>query len=162
MIFFGFWGMYSGFEFCEGWLDVKKKEYVDSEKYEICVWDWDRFGNIIWEILILNWIWCDNLVLYFYFNVLFFDVWNDKIFFYEKLILGCENVLFVVISFDLYNVQEVDVELLFWKFGLLDDGLLVVEDFVCYYCFIWLGKYQCICCDLGEFFFLIWCIVFKD
>ena len=55
--------MYNGFELCEGRPDAKKKEYADSEKYELTAWDWDRPGNIISEITALNRIRRDNPAL---------------------------------------------------------------------------------------------------
>ena len=39
-------GIYSGFELCEAAAIPGKEEYLNSEKYEIKAWDWDRPGNI--------------------------------------------------------------------------------------------------------------------
>lgn len=158
----GLWGMYSGFELCEGRPDVKKKEYADSEKYEIRAWDWDRPGNIIREISILNRIRRDNPALHSHLNVSFLDAWNDQILFYEKSTPGRENVLLVAVSLDPHNVQEADVELPLWKFGLPDHGSLAVEDLVRHHRFTWSGKYQRIRCDPGEIPFSIWRIAPKD
>ena len=60
----GLWGVYNGFELCEGRPDVKRKEYADSEKYEIRAWDYDRPGNIKPEITMLNRIRRDNSALH--------------------------------------------------------------------------------------------------
>lgn len=158
----GLWGMYSGFELCEGRPDVKKKEYADSEKYEIRAWDWDRPGNIIREISILNRIRRDNPAMHSHLSVTFLDAWNDKILFFEKATPGRENVLLVAVSFDPHNVQEADVELPLWKFGLPDHGSLAVEDLVRHHRFTWSGKYQRIRCDPGELPFSIWRIAPKD
>src|SRR3546814_9637978 len=40
------YGIYNGFELCEGRPVPGKEEYLDSEKYEIKAWDYDRPGNI--------------------------------------------------------------------------------------------------------------------
>ena len=40
----GLWGVYNGFELCEGTPLPGREEYKDSEKYQIRVWDWDRPG----------------------------------------------------------------------------------------------------------------------
>ena len=40
------YGVYSGFELLEHEPIPGKEEYLDSEKYEIKVRDWDRPGNI--------------------------------------------------------------------------------------------------------------------
>ena len=50
----GLWGVYNGFELCEGAPLPGREEYLDSEKYQIRVWDWDRPGNIVPEITALN------------------------------------------------------------------------------------------------------------
>ncbi|WP_134499694.1 maltotransferase domain-containing protein [Microvirga pakistanensis] len=158
----GLWGMYSGFELCEGRPDVKKKEYADSEKYEIRAWDWDRPGNIINEISILNRIRRDNPALHSHLNISLLNAWNDKVLFFEKATPGRENVLLVAVSVDPHNVQEADVELPLWKFGLPDHGTLAVEDLVRHHRFSWTGKYQRIRCDPAEIPFSIWRVAPKD
>ena len=40
------YGIYNGFELCEATPIPGKEEYLNSEKYEYKVWDWDRPGNI--------------------------------------------------------------------------------------------------------------------
>ncbi len=54
----GLWGMYSGFELCESApfvLNGKvREEYLDSEKYQLRVRDWQQPGNIVAEISRLN------------------------------------------------------------------------------------------------------------
>src|SRR5581483_4571887 len=40
----GLWGLYSGFELCEGAPLPGREEYINSEKYEIRAWDWQRPG----------------------------------------------------------------------------------------------------------------------
>ena len=42
----GNYGVYSGFELCEATPVPGKEEYLNSEKFEIKAWDWDRPGNI--------------------------------------------------------------------------------------------------------------------
>ncbi|MBV8652898.1 MAG: DUF3416 domain-containing protein, partial [Alphaproteobacteria bacterium] len=48
------YGIYNGFELCEGTPIPNSEEYLHSEKYEYKVWDWDRPGNIKDEIAALN------------------------------------------------------------------------------------------------------------
>ncbi len=50
----GLWGMYNGFELCEATPVPGREEYLNSEKYEIKAWDYDRPGNIVAEISQLN------------------------------------------------------------------------------------------------------------
>jgi starch synthase (maltosyl-transferring) len=158
----GLWGMYSGFELCEGRPDAKKKEYADSEKYEIRAWDWNRAGNIIGEISSLNRIRRDNPALHSHHGVTFLNAWNDNILFFEKATPGRENVLLIAISLDPHNVQEADVELPLWHFGLPDHGSLAVEDLMRHQRFTWTGKIQRVRCDPGELPFSIWRVAPKD
>ena len=50
----GLWGMYSGFELCEAAPLPGREEYLNSEKYEIRVRDFDAPGNVTAEIAKLN------------------------------------------------------------------------------------------------------------
>ena len=40
------YGIYNSFELCENTAIPGREEYLNSEKYEYKVWDWDREGNI--------------------------------------------------------------------------------------------------------------------
>ncbi len=42
----GVYGIYNGFELCEGTAIPNSEDYLHSEKYQYKVWDWDRPGNI--------------------------------------------------------------------------------------------------------------------
>ena len=157
----GLWGMYNGFELCEGRPDVKRKEYADSEKYEIRAWDWDRPGNIIAEISALNRLRRDNPALHTHHGITFLPAYNDNVLFYEKATPERENVVMVAVSLDPHNVQEADLEIPLWKFGLPDSGSLMVEDLVRGEHFTWTGKYQHVRCDPGEMPFSIWRVASK-
>jgi starch synthase (maltosyl-transferring) len=65
------YGIYSGFELCEGTPVPGKEEYLDSEKYEIKAWDWDREGNIRPLIRRLNQVRRENAALQEYDNLRF-------------------------------------------------------------------------------------------
>ena len=40
------WGVYSGFELGDATPIPGKEEYLNSEKYQLKAWDWDRPGSI--------------------------------------------------------------------------------------------------------------------
>ena len=151
----GLWGVYSGFELCEGRPDPQKKEYANSEKYEIRAWDWDRPGNIVAEIAALNRIRRENPALHTHFGLSFLNAWNDKVMFFEKANPGRENVILVAISLDPYAPQEADVELPLWKFGRSDDGALMAVDLMRGGAFSWTGKHQRVRLD-PDMPFAIW------
>ncbi|AGS26307.1 alpha-1,4-glucan--maltose-1-phosphate maltosyltransferase [Rhizobium etli] len=138
----GLWGVYNGFELCEGRPDAKRKEYADSEKYEIRAWDYDRPGNIIAEIRMLNRIRNENTALHSHLGLTLLNAWNDNILFFEKASRARDNVLLIAISLDPYNFQESDIELPLWKWSLDDGGALDAEDLVTGHRFRWNGKRQ--------------------
>jgi starch synthase (maltosyl-transferring) len=152
----GLWGMYNGFELCEGRPDLQRKEYADSEKYEIRAWDWLRPGNIIAEITALNRIRRENPALHSHLGLSFLDAWNANIIFFEKATPGRENVLLVAVNLDPHGTQEADIEIPLWKFDLPDHGAAPVEDLMRGHQFVWTGKYQRIRLDPGELPFSIW------
>ncbi|MCO5730215.1 maltotransferase domain-containing protein [Rhizobium sp. SSA_523] len=138
----GLWGVYNGFELCEGRPDAKRKEYADSEKYEIRAWDYDRPGNIKAEIAMLNRIRRDNPALHSHLGLRPLIAFNDNIMFFEKASPGRENVLLIGVSLDPHNAQEADVEIPLWSWNLPDNGALTMEDLVTGSSFVATGKWQ--------------------
>lgn len=153
----GLWGMYSGFELCEGRPDAKRKEYADSEKYQLTAWDWDRPGNIIAEIGQLNRIRRDNPALHSHLGVAFRPAYNDNILLFTKQTPGRDNVLLIAINLDPTQAQEADIELPLYEFGLHDGATIGVDDLMNGARFAWTGKHQRIRLDPnGGLPFSIW------
>ncbi|WP_202865604.1 alpha-1,4-glucan--maltose-1-phosphate maltosyltransferase [Pigmentiphaga sp. H8] len=138
----GSWGMYSGFELCEGTPVPGKEEYLDSEKYEIRAWDWSRPGNIVAEIGVLNRIRRDNPALHLHTGTGFLNTDNDQVLAYTRTTPERDNVVLVVVNLDPHGAQGANVELPLWEFGLPDDGTLHAEDLLRGYRFDWRGKMQ--------------------
>jgi starch synthase (maltosyl-transferring) len=151
----GLWGVYNGFELCEGEPDSQRKEYANSEKYEIRAWDWDRPGNIIGEITALNRIRRENPALHSHLGLSFQNAWNDHVLFFEKATSDRQNVVLVAISLDPLTAQEADIEIPLWKFGLPDHDTLRAEDLMREREIVWNGKHQRIRLD-PELPFAIW------
>lgn len=152
----GLWGMYNGFELCEGRPDQKKKEYADSEKYQLYVWDWDRPGNIIREITRLNRIRRDNPALQSHLGITFRQAFNDNVLLFQKATQARDNVLLIAVSLDPYGVQEADIEIPLWEWGLPDHGTIGVQDLMDEHRFTWTGKRQRIRLDPGQLPFSVW------
>lgn len=133
----GLWGMYSGFELCEAAPIPGKEEYLDSEKYEIRVWDWERPGNIIHEITVLNRIRAQNPALQSHLGLRFLHASNDNILAFLKTTepadvhhrLG-DNVVIVVINLDPYAAHEAALDVPLWELGLPDHARFEVDDLV--------------------------------
>ena len=113
----GLWGVYSGFELCEGTPLVDgKEEYLDSEKYVIRAWDWDRPGNITAEIAVLNAIRRANPALQTHLGITFLNCPNDQILLFEKATPDRSNVVLVAINLDPRNQQSGPIDLPFWRY----------------------------------------------
>ena len=153
----GLWGVYNGFELCEATpIKEGKEEYLDSEKYEIKVWDHDRPGNIIPEITRLNAIRRANPALHSHLGVTFHNAWNDNILYYAKANPDRSNVLLVAVSLDPSGPQEAEYELPLWEWGLPDHGTLEVEDLMRGHRFTLTGKAQRMRLDPADLPFAIW------
>jgi starch synthase (maltosyl-transferring) len=103
----GLWGVYSGFELCEAAALPGREEYLDSEKYEIRAWDWQRPGNIIDIITRLNAARRANPALHSHLNVQFLPSSDPDVLVFIKSVPG--NTVLVAVSFDPFNARETDI-----------------------------------------------------
>ena len=151
----GLWGVYNGFELCEGAAIPGKEEYINSEKYEIKAWDHDRPGNIVPEITRLNAIRRANAALQTHLGVEFLNAFNDQVlYFLKKTPDG--NAILAAISLDPFNAQGAQIEIPLWRFGLPDHGALAAEDLMRDHKFVWHGKMQSVWLNPYEIPFCIW------
>lgn len=146
----GLWGMYNGFELCEGTPVPGKEDYLDSEKYEIRAWDYQRPGNIVAEITQLNTLRRNNPALQTHKGIRFHAADNDRVIAYTKATPERDNVVLVVINLDPYAAQGAWLELPLWEFGLPDDGALHAEDLLHGHRFTWYGKRQFVQLEPGQ------------
>ncbi|HEY6432008.1 MAG TPA: maltotransferase domain-containing protein [Acetobacteraceae bacterium] len=152
----GLWGMYSGFELCEAAPLPGREEYLDSEKYQLRVRDWHQPGNIAAEIAALNRVRCANPALQSHLGVRFYNAFNDQVILFGKMGTGHAAMILVAISFDPHHVQEADIEIPLWEWGLSDNASVAAEDLMRNHRFIWSGKRQRVRLDPNEMPFCIW------
>ncbi|MDE1182078.1 maltotransferase domain-containing protein [Paraburkholderia sp.] len=155
----GLWGVYSGFELCEAAALPNSEEYLDSEKYQLRAWDWNRPGNIVGEITALNRIRRANPALHSHLGVTFLPAHNENILFFEKATPARDNVIVVAINLDPFNEQGADVELswaTFQHWHLHDQAALEVTDQMTGARFEWHGRWQHIRLNPGAMPFAIW------
>jgi len=138
----GLWGMYSGYEICESAPLAGREEYLDSEKYQIRVRDYEQEGNIVAEIACLNRIRKENPALQTHLGFEAYNAWNDNIFLFGKRTSDLSNFILVAVNLDPYNAQETHLEIPLWEFGLPDDAALEVEDLMNGESWTWRGKTQ--------------------
>jgi starch synthase (maltosyl-transferring) len=156
----GLWGVYNGFELCEGQGVPNKEEYFDSEKYRIKAWDWERPGNIVNEITLLNRIRRENRAFHSHLGIRFLNCSDEGILYFAKATLHegrfSDNVVLVAIGLDPNFSHDADIEVPLWEFGMDDNGSVEVEDLVRGHRFVWQGKMQRIRIDPHEMPFSIW------
>ncbi len=138
----GLWGVYSGFELCEATPLPGREEYLDSEKYQLRAWDWDRPGNIVPEISRLNQIRAANPALHSHLGLTFLTARNDAVMVFEKASQDRANVLLIAVSLDPFSAQEAWFELPLWRWGLPDDAALTGVDLFTNDTVHWQGKWQ--------------------
>jgi starch synthase (maltosyl-transferring) len=100
------YGIYSGFELCEHEAVPGTEEYLNSEKFEVKVRDWQAPGNIREYIARVNTIRRENRALQELTNLRFLPAGNDQILFYAKSDAARENVLLIAVNMDPHHAQE--------------------------------------------------------
>lgn len=124
------WGMYAGFELYEHRpLREGAEEYLDSEKYEIKVRDWDAATKkkltLAPFITLLNQIRRENVALQRLRNLRFHHCENDQIIAFSKR--EGENLILIVINLDPSFAQETTVHWDFDALGLERDNFQVTD-----------------------------------
>ncbi len=122
------YGIYNGFELCEATPIPGKEEYLNSEKYDYKVWDWDRPGNIKDFITRINLIRRENPALHELENLRFYPADDDNILFYGKMTPGRGNMVFIAVNLDPFDVHEAELSFPVGDMGLGEgDTYQVVE-----------------------------------
>jgi starch synthase (maltosyl-transferring) len=135
------YGIYSGYELCEN-VAVRpgSEEYLDSEKYQIRVRDWNAPRNIKELIARVNQIRRAHHALHFNEGLRFHKTDNSALLWFSKTVPtgGPSGVsaplrrrgdrVFVVANTDPHNVQHGWIEVPVWDLGLGHDATYVVED----------------------------------
>ncbi len=152
----GLWGVYSGFELCESTPLPGKEEYLDSEKYEIRAWDWDRPGNIVAEISALNRIRRRNPALQTHLGIKFISASNENVTAFIKSTPERDNVILVAINLDPFHAHEAWIEIPLWEWSLPDNAGIDVEDLIGGSKFRWQGKGGTIRLDPYELPYVVW------
>ena len=147
----GAYGIYNGFELCENtpisgpaetiaspdpeFVElygttpvVRREEYLDSEKYQYKVWDWDRPGNIKEDIRIVNQFRRDNPALQEFLNLRFLDSTDPDVLVYAKTSADASNTVIVAVNLDPHAAHESDIDLPLGEFGLAGDAEFSLEE----------------------------------
>jgi starch synthase (maltosyl-transferring) len=150
------YGIYNGFELCEATPMPGKEEYLNSEKYEIRAWDWDRPGNIRPDIAFLNQLRRDQPALRQFTNLKFYNAWNDAVLYYGKRTEDLSNFLLFAVNLDPHHAQGANFEVPLWEFGLPDEATIEAVDLVTGQPFAWHGKLQHMWLDPHQRPYMVW------
>ncbi len=112
------YGLYSGYELCENRALPGKEEYLDSEKYEFKVWDWDRPGNLVEYVTAVNRIRRENSALQELDALEFYDADNDQMLFYGKRTPDGRNIVLIAVNLNPFQTQAAQVRIPIASFGI--------------------------------------------
>ncbi|WP_255448461.1 maltotransferase domain-containing protein [Telmatospirillum sp. J64-1] len=134
------YGIYNGYELCENAAIPGKEEYLNSEKYEYKVWDWDRPGNIKDEIRKVNLIRRDNPALHEFENTRFYQADDDNILFYGKMTHDRSNMIFVAVNLDPFDPHEAVLHFPLEEMGVPPGETFEVEELLTGRRHLWRGE----------------------
>jgi starch synthase (maltosyl-transferring) len=143
------YGIYSGYELCENTPVPGKEEYLNSEKYEYKVWDWDRPGNIAEYIGKLNAIRREHPALHEYDNLRFIETSDDQVLAYYKATPDLQDVVLVIVNLDPFHAHESQFRLPLDRLQLPWDAQLRAQELFTGETFIWTGSEQSVRLDPG-------------
>jgi starch synthase (maltosyl-transferring) len=135
------YGIYSGFELCENRAVPGTEEYVDSEKYQIRRWDWNRPGHIKELIARVNTIRRENQALHGNRGLRFHRTDNDQIICYSKRTSDGASTIVTIVNLDPFRMQHGWVELPVAEWGLAQ-GRYEVDDLLTDERFRWRGAWN--------------------
>jgi len=139
------YGIYSGYELCENRALPDTEEYLDSEKYEIRVRDWDAPGHIKADVARLNRIRRENRALQESRNLRFYESDDENVLFYGKR--SGENVVLVAVNLDPFEPHTALLRLPLDELGIGADERFEVEELLGQARHLWRGEAQRVTLD---------------
>lgn len=142
------YGIYGpSFELAENQAFPGKEEYLNSEKYEIKHWDWDKGERIRNLISDLNRIRQLNPAFHDFKNTRFCQVDNDYLLFYMKTMDNISDTFFVVINLDPFHIQSGQMHIPVSELGISRVQPYLLEDQLNGERFVFSGESNCISID---------------
>ncbi len=122
------YGIYNGFELCEGTPVPGKEEYLNSEKYDYKVWDWDRPGHIKPYIKQLNDLRRACPQLQTSLGLRFHALEDDRILFFSRNRPGERGIVWIAIMLDPAGYAELTLTLPIAEYGFAGSPRLAVTE----------------------------------
>jgi starch synthase (maltosyl-transferring) len=134
------YGIYSGFELCEGAALPGKEEYLDSEKYQWKARDWNAPGNIKAFLTRLNTIRKENRALQQFRNLTFHRAENERVLFFSKVTAAQDNLLLIAVSLDPLHAQGAFVHVPLELLRIAPEEVYQVHDLLTDERYLWTGS----------------------
>ena len=152
------YGVYSGFELCEG-TPVRhgSEEYLDSEKYQIRVRDWSAPGNLDADITLLNRLRRAEPALQRIDNLRFLESGHPDVLCYLKGAWGRD--LLAAVTVNAREAVEAGLEVPLASLGLSPEAPFEVEDLLTGERERWSGPRQTVRFDPAERVGYLWRVV---
>jgi starch synthase (maltosyl-transferring) len=129
------------FEECEGRAHHRgSEEYLDSEKYQLRHWDWDRPSVFREFITRVNQVRRENPALHFDHRLRFYPSDNPHLLFYGKTTPDLANVILVVVNLDPHHAQSGWVRVPLAELGIGYADTYQVHDLISEARFLWQGE----------------------
>jgi starch synthase (maltosyl-transferring) len=152
------YGIYSGFELCEGEpVRPGSEEYLDSEKYQLRPRDWNQPGNLNELITRVNQIRRRHAALQFNHTLSFHQTANPAFLWFSKTSPHSttttplsESRVFVVVNTDPHWTQHGYIQLPLWDLGIPERARYIVEDLLDGSTYEWRGDWNYVKLDPSE------------
>lgn len=134
------YGIYNGYELCEDKAKPGSEEYLDSEKYQFKIWDWNREGNIKDFIRKINTIRRENVSLQQSRNLHLLRSDSDNIFFFGRWDEDARNVILVAVNLDPFAAHYSNVFVPIQELGIKESETYEVRDLIADTTYKWKGE----------------------
>lgn len=124
------YGIYSGYELCENRALPGKEEYLDSEKYQIAVRDWNRPGHLTDYIATINRIRRENPALHELENLAFYEADSEHVIFYGKSTYDGRNRVLVAVNLNPFQTQEAQLHIPIASLGIQPDEIYQLHNLI--------------------------------
>jgi starch synthase (maltosyl-transferring) len=139
------YGIYGpAFELCEDRAIPGREEYLDSEKFELKNWDWNKSGNLRELISRINAIRRENKALQSTNNIEFYETDNDYVLFYAKFSADGQNIILVAVNLDPFHSQRANVHIPLQKLQIAPKQPYLLHDLLGQEKYIWQGHWNSI------------------
>jgi starch synthase (maltosyl-transferring) len=137
------YGIYSGFELCEN-VPVRpgSEEYLDSEKYQIRVRNFEQPGSLAELIGRVNGIRHDHSALQHDWGLQFHQTDNPHLICYSKRSVDGADLMLMVVNLDPFNMQHGFIRLPLADWGLPPHGAVSVLDLLSGERYFWRGEWN--------------------